>query len=190
MTTEACFRHPERASVEHCEICRRAVCGLCLWYAESGERLCPDHAAEFQQAGKQVIPPDRYAAGIALSEASAARPSQPQVPYQGNSVDVTALIATVLGSLTLVWCAGMIWVIPLLAFLFGLTSWLQAKSAVDPQRTRWLSGLGMAGGGVFLGFFIFIALMFSLCFFSFFAASGLIGPRLGPTPIPFPTITP
>src|SRR5687768_12426257 len=117
MSTEPCFRHPERASVEHCEICRRPVCGLCLWYAESGERLCPDHAVEFQQAGKQVIPPDRYAAGIALSQASAARPAQPQAPYQGNSVDVTALIAAVTGGLTLAWCAGFAWLIPLLAFL-------------------------------------------------------------------------
>jgi len=190
MTTEACFRHPGRASVEHCEICRQAVCGLCLWYAESGERLCPDHAAEFQQAGKKVIPPDRYAAGIALSEASAARPFQPEAPYQGNSADVTALIAAVMGGLTLAWCAGLAWIIPLLAFFVGLAGWLQAKSALNPQRTRWLSGLGMASGGVLLGIAIFMALMFSLCFFSFFAASGLIGPGSGPTLIPFATITP
>jgi hypothetical protein len=190
MVTEACFRHPERASVEHCEICRRAVCGLCLWYAESGERLCPEHAAEFQQAGKKVIPPDRYAAGIALSEASAARPAQPPVPYQGNSVDVTALIAAVMGSLTLAWCAGIAWIIPLLAFIFGLTGWLQAKSASDPRRTRWLSGIGMASGGLFLGISVFGFLIFFLCFFSFFAASGLLGPGLRSTPIPLATITP
>src|SRR5262245_48865145 len=142
MITEVCFRHPERVAVEHCEICRRAVCGLCLWYAESGERLCPDHAAEFQQAGKSVIPPQRYAAGIAQSEASATRPAQPEAPYQGNSADVTALIAAVMGALTLAWCAGLVWIIPLLAFFLGLTGWLQAKSAFNPQRTRWLSGLG------------------------------------------------
>ena len=190
MVTEPCFRHPERASVEHCEICRRAVCGLCLWYAESGERLCPNHAAEFQQAGKKVIPPDRYAAGIALSEASAARPAQAQVPYQGTSADVMALIAAVMGSLTLAWCAGAAWIIPLLAFVFGLTSWLQTKNAFDPKRTRWLSGIGMVSGGLFLGITVFSFLIFFLCFFSFFAATGIMGPRLNPTPMPFATITP
>ena len=40
--------------------------------AESGERLCPDHAADFLKAGKTVTPPERYAEGIVHSEASAA----------------------------------------------------------------------------------------------------------------------
>jgi len=190
MSIHTCFQHPDRPSVEHCEICRRAVCGLCLWYAESGERLCPEHAAELQQAGKKVIPPERYSAGIALSEASATQPPQPEVPYRGNSADVTALIAAVMGGLTLAWCAGLAWVIPLLAFFLGLTGWLQAKNALNPKRTRWLSGVGMASGGFLLGIAILGMLMLSLCFFSFFAASGLIGPGRGPTPIPFATLMP
>jgi hypothetical protein len=33
---DLCVFHPTVAAVERCEICNRALCGLCLWYAEDG----------------------------------------------------------------------------------------------------------------------------------------------------------
>ena len=181
---EACFQHPDRPAVEHCEICRRPVCGLCLWYAESGERLCSAHAAEFEKEGKIVHPPERYAEGIALSEAAAARPPAADVSYRGNSTDVSALVAAVAGLSALASCAGLAWVIPLLALALGLVGWLQAKYAFNARRTRWLSIIGMASGGAFL---LFVVGMFALVFLCFFLQFALISSaRTPPVPTPLP----
>jgi len=168
MSTEACFRHPDRLAVEQCEVCRRPLCGACLWYAESGQRLCADHAAELLRAGQAVTPPERYAEGIHHSQRSAAAPPQPNLPYKGNSTDVTALVAAVTGLASLLSCGGFYYFLPLIALVLGLVAWLQAKDAFDPKRARWLGVVGLAGGGVFiltvLAFFAFFALCFILQF--------------------------
>ncbi len=186
MPPEACFQHPDRPAVEHCEVCRKPVCGSCLWYADSGERLCPEHAAEFDGAGTPVHSPGRYAAGIASSEASALRPAQGDVPYKGNSTDLGALVAAIAGMMALASCTGFSWLLPFLAFILGLIMWLQSREALHPRRTRWLAGIGMAGGGLFLvvvvGFFGMMCL-----FFTFASIAGRGGPAGIPTPTPFPT---
>jgi hypothetical protein len=164
------------------------VCGSCLWYAESGERLCPDHAADFLKAGKSVIPPERYAEGIAHSEASAARPGGPALPYQGNSTDLTGLLAAAAGVAALLSCAGLSWAIPFLAFVLGLMAWLHAREAFDASRTRWLAGLGLAGGGLFVLIFLGFFLVTALCMLFFIAASSS-RPGGFPTPMPFFTPT-
>jgi hypothetical protein len=185
---EACFQHPDRLAVEHCETCRRPLCGSCLWYAESGERLCPEHAADRLREGKGVIPPERYAEGIAHSQASAARPAQATVPYQGNSTDVTALISAVSGLMALGACFGLSWILPLMAFGLGLAGWLQAKDAHDPRRTQWLAGVGMVTGGLFaVGLVMFFVMMLGCMFIPALLASRPSPPI--PTPI-FPTLVP
>lgn len=183
--TLSCYRHPDRLAIEHCEVCQTPVCAACLWYAESGERLCPDHAAEFLHAGKTVQPPERYADGILPSQLSAATPAQPDAPYKGNSTDLTALAAAVAGAMTLLWCGGLAWTIPLIAGVLGLVAYLQSKDALNPGRTRQLSLVGMAGGGL-LVVAIFAGLAFvALCFVLQFALiSSTSGPLRIPTPIP------
>jgi len=189
MPPETCFQHPDRPAVEHCEVCRKAVCGSCLWYAETGERLCPEHALEFDTAGKPVHGPGRYAAGIPHSEASALRPKTGEAPYQGNSTDMGALVAAISGIMALVSCAGFSWVLPLLAFGLGLIIWFHSKDALDPRRARWLAGAGMATGGVFLvvaaGIFAIMCL-----FFTFAAIASRAGPGGFSTPTPFLFPTP
>jgi len=188
---DTCYQHPDRPAVEQCEICRKPVCGSCLWYAETGERLCPEHALEFDTAGKPVHPPGRYAAGIASSEASALRPKLGEAPYRGNSTDLGALIAAISGVMALASCFGLAWVMPLVAFVLGLVMWFQSKDALDARRARWLAGLGLAGGGLFVvvigGFFV---LMFGFFAFAAFMASVSSGSRGFPTPTPFPFPTP
>jgi hypothetical protein len=184
MPPETCFQHPDRPAVEHCEVCRRPVCGLCLWYAESGERLCPAHAAEFEQGGKVVHPPERYAEGIAPSEAAAVRPPAQDAPYRGNSTDVGALVAAVAGLSALASCAGLAWLLPLLAVVLGLVSWLQSKDAVNAGRTRWLSIIGVASGGVFLLFIVGMFALVFLCFFLQFVLMASVRTPPIPTPVP------
>ena len=182
MSAEVCFQHRGRPAVEHCEICRRPVCGFCLWYADSGERLCPAHAAEFEKEGKVVHPPERYVEGIAPSEASVVRPPAQDVPYRGNSTDVGALVAAVAGIVALASCAGLAWVIPLIALALGQVSWLQSKDAINAKRTRWLAVIGMASGGVF---FVFVLGLFALMFGCIFLQLALVSSvRSLPTPMP------
>lgn len=193
MTTAAdtCSRHPDRLAVEHCETCQRPVCAACLWYTEAGQRLCPDHAADRLHAGQTVIPPDRYAAGIAPSQASAARLSQPDAPYKGNSTDVTALLAALAGASALLTCGGFSWLIPVVAFILGLAAWLQQRDALEPRRARWLSLLGLAGGSVFILALLAGMAFMLLCFVLQFAlvAASRGGPGM-PTPGPYPTVFP
>ncbi len=184
MPAETCFQHRGRPAVEHCEICRRPVCGFCLWYADSGERLCSAHAAEFEKEGKVVHPPERYVEGIALSEASVVRPPAQDVPYRGNSTDVSALVAAVAGIVALASCAGLAWVIPLIALALGLVSWLQSKDAINAKRTRWLSIIGMASGGAFLVFMLMIFASVFLCFFIQLALVSAVRTPPVPTPLP------
>jgi hypothetical protein len=131
-----------------------------------------------------VAPPERYSEGIAHSEAAAARPAGPAQPYQGNSTDLGALIAALAGVTALLSCAGLSWVIPLVAFILGLVAWLHARDAANPGRTRALAGLGLAGGGIFVLFLIGFALIMLLCFLLAFLSSVPVGPRLIPTPTP------
>ena len=190
VSAELCYRHPTHLAVEHCEVCRRPVCGACLWYAEGGHRLCPDHAAEFLQRGETVTPPERYAAGIALSEVSAARPTEREVPYKGTSTDVTALLGAVAGAAALLTCLNFAFLFPVFAFALGLVAWLHARESFDPRRTRWLAGFGMASGGVFVVLFLGLTAMISACFLFAFISSATQPSGGFPTPLPFPTPTP
>lgn len=181
--TEVCFRHADRPAVERCELCGRPVCGLCLWYADSGERLCPEHGAAWQAQGRPVHPPERYARGMVEPGArAAASAGAPGAPYQGTSADVGALIAAVAGVLALASCAGFGWLVPLVALLAGAAAWLQSGRAVDPRRTRWLAGVGVAGGGVLV--LVVAAMIFAIaaCVILGMAANFSGGPGPRPTP--------
>jgi hypothetical protein len=180
---ETCFRHPDRPAVERCEVCRRPACGSCLWYAESGERLCPDDAAIWRVSGRTVFPPERYAEGISSSEASAAAPAPDQAPYRGNSTDLSALLSALIGVVGLASCFGAVYVLPLIAFALGLVGWLQAKDSVNPRRTRWLSGVGLASGGVFILGALCLA---TLCLVMFVISLAVPGTRT----VTLPTATP
>jgi hypothetical protein len=173
------------------------LCGSCLWYAESGERLCEEDAAVWRAAGRTVHAPERYAEGIAHSEASAAAPPIDAAPYRGNSTDVGALLAAVAGLLSLGQCFGLAYVMPLLAFGLGLVGWLQAKDSIDPARTRLLSGVGMATGGVFVLAGLAVLTLCLMCFVLSLAIPSNRGtvfstplPPTFPTPTPFAFATP
>jgi hypothetical protein len=151
--------------------------------------LCPAHATDWLQAGKSVHPPERYEEGIVHSQLSAARPAQPQIPYRGNSTDVTALVSAVSGVMALSACVGLSWAVPLVAFGLGLSSWLQAKDAINPQRTRTLAVVGMAGAGLLLMFFL-VMMFFCLLGPMLLALTSRPGPPPVATPFVFPTPTP
>lgn len=184
MNAQSCYRHPTRLAVEQCEDCQRPVCGACLWYGEGGRRLCPDHAADALHAGQDVTPPERYAEGILHAQMSAARPAAGDMPYKGNSTDVTALVAAVSGISALAACVGLSWVFPFLAFALGLVGLMQARDSANPGRTRLLAGLGLASGSIFVLFFLGFILIIMLCMLSISLTNFTTGPRVFPTPTP------
>ena len=183
-----CHFHPDRLAVETCEVCKRPMCGACLWYAESGERLCAVHGEVWRAGGKAVHPPERYAEGIAFSEASAADPPKPKIPYQGNSNDLNALLALALGVSSLLACWGLWYLLPFFAFVLGLVAWLHARDAIDPKRTRLLAGGAMASGGIFLLLAFGFMMMCLMCYVATIAISN--GPSAGVTPTPRFFLTP
>ncbi len=185
-----CTFHPDRLSIEACEVCQRPVCAECLWYAESGERLCAVHGELWKEQGKAVHPPQRYAEGIGFSQISAANPPQPDIPYKGNSSDLNAFIAFVLGLSSILACFGIWYVLPLAAFLLGLVAWLHARDSVNPNRTRWLAGTGMASGGGFLLIVFGFIVLCLMCYVITIAASAGSGGYRPPTPFRFLTPTP
>lgn len=185
-----CTFHPDRLSIEACEVCKRPVCAECLWYAESGERLCVVHGEVWQAQDRVVHPPQKYASGIGFSQVSAASPPQPDVPYKGNSSDLNAFIAFVLGISSVLACFGVWYVLPLIAFLLGLVAWLHARDSLNPSRSRWLAGSAVASGGIFMLMAFGFIVMCMMCYIVSFASTASSGGFFTPTPFRLVTPTP
>ncbi len=160
-----CINHPQYPAVERCEKCGVPLCGLCLWYAESGERLCERCAQEWQASGQVVHAPSDYADGI--------RPTllpQPtgwqQETYTGNGIDLAGLIAACMGAMVLLSCIPCFnTIIPFLGALVGLAALAGANQAANPRRTRILAGIGIGGSVVVIltwGIWMFIFLVLPL----------------------------
>ena len=158
---DACTFHPEHAAAEYCEVCAEPLCGLCLWYTSAGHRLCRRHAREQAEAGQQVLPPQTYHEAIEPSLLSD-QPDGGEDPagiYQGNSIDLSGLLAAVVGLTTLFSCFGGVYCLPLFVLLLGGAAYFNASTAVDAKRTRRLALIGLAVvalmGVVMLAFILF-----------------------------------
>jgi hypothetical protein len=169
----SCANHPDHQAIEHCEVCERPLCGLCLWYSDDGRRLCEEHAAEAHSAGKSVLPPETYAEAIAGSLVRQTENNdtpgagEPRL-YRGNSQDVAALIAVVAALTTLSSCMGGVYCLPLILLVIGVVLYSGAQTAVDPRRTRIFAGVSIGVGGLFVLFIFsyiaFVAVVLAVSF--------------------------
>ncbi len=164
---DACINHPELAAIEACEVCRKPLCGLCLWYTADGHRLCEEHAKEQEAAGEVVLSPETYRE--ALPSSLQPRPEEPSADqsqrtiYRGNSYDLTALIAAIVGVTTLVSCCGGYYCLPFVGLTLGIIAFVSADQALDTVRTRNLAVIGIAVMGVIVfAVLAFIALYVAL----------------------------
>lgn len=173
---EACTFHPQHAAVEHCEVCQRSLCDLCLWYAQDGRRLCLTHAREHESSGGEVFSPESYGHALQPQTLDPDRPAAPadMAPYRGNRHDLTAAFSALMGLTALASCAGGAYCLPAAAGILGLVGFMNARQALNPERTRSLGIIGMLIGLLgmiplilFLGYFAFI--------FIFLAASLITG---------------
>lgn len=149
-----CVNHPGRIALERCEVCGKALCAYCLYYTEDGQRLCAEHAEMARDLGLHVDDPDTYAEQLIGAQVGAARKqkrderSADQDLYRGNSTDVSALIAMILGLTSLGMCCGAAYCLPVVGFGLSLVAVLNAKKAHDVKRTRRLGIIGMLTSGV------------------------------------------
>lgn len=148
-TMAQCIHHLQYEAVEQCEHCHVPLCGMCLWYAASGERLCERCAKQWEGVGHVVYRPEEYAEGIQPTLAQPSRLPAQHAPYAGNSVDLTASVAACLGAMLIVSCVPCANVpIALLALILSISSYTNAKRAIDPRRTQLLSIVGIVSGGL------------------------------------------
>ena len=146
---EQCVNHSQYDAVEHCEHCHVPLCGLCLWYVESGERLCDRCAKQWEQTGTVVYEPKQFVDGIQATLAQSVSKSEQPGLYTGNRVDLGAFAAACLGAIVLISCVPCVNVLtPVLGLLVGVVTLSEARRAVDPKRTRMLAWVGIGGGGL------------------------------------------
>ncbi len=163
--TEYCENHPDRAAIEHCEVCGKALCGYCLYYTLDGQRLCKEHALQAEAQGVQVISPAIYAAGIIPAQARASESAEKseegvrkakvaltgkRVMYQANNNDVMGLLALLISVIAVpsICCMGGL-CLPFVGFLLSALALVNAKDAVDTKRTRQQGFIGLGVSGIF-----------------------------------------
>jgi hypothetical protein len=149
-----CVNHPGRIALERCEVCGKPLCAYCLYYTEDGQRLCAEHAETARELGVHVDDPDTYAAQLIGAQVGATRKqkrderSADKDLYRGNSTDVSALIAMILGLTSIGMCCGAAYCLPVIGFGLSLVALLNAKKAHDVGRTRRLGIIGLITSGV------------------------------------------
>ena len=144
-----CVHHPQYRAIEHCEHCGVSLCGLCLWYAQSGERLCEQCAKQWQSSGHVVYEPEQFADGIQATLSGQGSKAEENAPYSGNSTDLAGFAAACLSAVTLLSCVPCLNMFtPLVGLLVGLLALNQAERAVNPRRTRTLAWIGIGGGAL------------------------------------------
>jgi hypothetical protein len=103
-------------------------------------------ADEAGGASREVVP----APGTASAPA---RPAAPEATFKGNTYDLAALGALASGVVVLFSCLTCnmgFYCLPLLPLVLGLIGLLSARQAVEEERTRLWSWLGIAAGGFIL----------------------------------------
>lgn len=84
-------------------------------------------------------------------------PRSPKVTFMGNTYDLLSVVTVVSGGLTLLSCLTCnmgYYCLPILPIVLGIVGVLSAHQSVDRERTRLLSWLGVAAGGIILLLFL------------------------------------
>jgi hypothetical protein len=102
-------------------------------------------------------------------EPGTAAPSQrPRVTFRGNSYDLTALAALVIGIIVVLMCVTLgqaVYCLPVAAVALGIIGLVMARDAIDPERTRLWSWLGIGSGGLTILLAAALMLTYFLCAF-------------------------
>ncbi len=191
-----CYFHPDRVALERCEVCNKPLCAYCLYYTEDGQRLCVEHAAEARALGVHVDEPAAYAEQLIGAQIGADRKQKrgwreaDRSLYKGNSTDLIALIALVLGVVTLGSCCGGFYCVPVAGVLLALAGLINARKAYDPGRTRKLSAVALAASGVVVLVIVLAFALYGVLFATMFQSMRYWPTWAAFTDTPSPTATP
>ncbi len=95
--------------------------------------------------------------------------------YRGNQYDLYSLLGATLGGATLLMCVSggfAYYCLPIVPLVLGIIALRKANIAADPQRTRNLAWVGIAGGGIGTLLIICMLALFVLYFGFIFAMLG------------------
>ncbi len=114
-------------------------------------------------------PPSSLNTEVPPSSVKDAQPPLVAEQYRGNQYDVYSMLAATLGGTVLALCFSAnvgFYCLPIVPLVLGIIAYRNARTSVDPQRTRNLALLGIAGGG--LGTLLAICMiMFLVLYFGF-----------------------
>ena len=152
MSAETCINHPERAAVEHCEVCHNPLCAYCLYYTSDGQRLCQQHANQAAASGAFIRAPGVYAEGLVPAQVAAGQqPATTSPLYAANHTDLLALFGLVMTGFSLAMCIpGAICLLGPVGMILSAVAFINARDAHNPTRTRRMAGIGMGLFGVWL----------------------------------------
>ena len=105
---------------------------------------------------------------------AAARSQRPRVAFRGNSYDLTALAALATGIIVVLMCVTLgqaVYCLPVAALALGIIGLATARNAIDPERTRLWSWLGIGSGGITILLAALLMLTYCSSFFFFMVLS-------------------
>ena len=98
----------------------------------------------------------------------------PAPTFVGNSNDVLAIVAATLAGVTVFGCLTMnygFYCLPIVTLIVGAVALVNAKSSVQPDRTRRWGWIGLGTGGVLLLMMVAVMLLCILFYVAMFAFS-------------------
>lgn len=96
------------------------------------------------------------------------------IPYQGNSYDLMALVGVIIAVLVLFTCVTCnfgLYCLPFIPIVLGIIGLFSAKDAVNPARTKLLSWISIVSGIVILAV-IALAIVVYIIIFMILAQNG------------------
>lgn len=130
-----------------------------------------DNTAAAPQPEPQA-PPAQLSSPVAPVTAAPAQPAEPH--YEGNSFDLYALIAAILGITSLAMCFSgnmLLYCLPFVPLVFGIIALRNSPRALNPSRVRTMGWIGVAAGAVGLVLVLIVVLFLTaylVFIFSFF----------------------
>jgi hypothetical protein len=118
-------------------------------------------------------PAEEVQSGEAADTGEGTRPAGPAVTFRGNNYDLVSLGSLITGALILFSCLTCnmgYYCLPFLPVVLGIIGLLKAQEAVEAERTKQWSWLGIAGGGMVLFLILAVVVLYVVFYIVFLAA--------------------
>jgi hypothetical protein len=139
----------------------------------AGEDTRPDEPSEIV-TDEPVEDEPIVVEGEIVDASESAQPEEPAVTFKANTYDLVSLGALAAAAwilLSCLTCNMSYYCLPILSIALGIIGVLQAREAVEEERTKLWSWLGIAGGGITL-LIILAAIVLYIVFIAVMVATG------------------